>query len=208
MGVCQGQFGDVFCSASPSVALGAFEQATDSGDHQNYTMSVHRYWDKRVPVVVQTSATLGGTYATVTNYTFRYCGGLLQFTVPNTNTFVKILTGNFFNVTQLGDCSEWNLDLGGDIVDTTTFQTTGWKAKTPTVKQCAGKLMSFRVDDRLEKEFGNLMIFVLYVSDAFSVRFECYGWLTQVVPKETAVGVLTQEASFVTDADVFLYLAP
>jgi hypothetical protein len=205
----KGVGGDVWAAASPSLALGAPESMTDSGDHIVYTANIHKYWDKRTPVVVQVSPNGSTGWATVTDYTFRYVGGVVTFNtarVVGTNNFVRINTGNYFNVAQAGDCNDWSLDLGGDVTDTTVFQSPGgWKTKTPTTKGGSGKLSTFRFDDLFTKELGNLLVFVLYADKTANTRWEMYGYVTGVVPKNSATGVVTQEASYVVDGDAFYW---
>lgn len=208
MGTLAGIDADVWAAASPSVALAAPEACdnTDSGVWKKYKTHTHRYWDKRVAVVVQTSATGSGGWSTVTSgYTWQPIGGVIEFAVALTDHFVQVLTGNYFNVSQCADCYEWSLDMKANSTDTSVFQGDGWGAFTGTNKVASGKFGTFQVDDALITELANLLIFSLYVDKSVGTRWECAGYLVGDSFKAASNGVISQDISFTADGDVVFY---
>ncbi|SRR6266849_231131 len=200
---------DVWMAANPSVALGAPEAAgnTDSGAWILYKANTHWAWDKRVPIVVQTAPTVGGTYTTATDYVFQYAGGVIVFNTARTsgvNNFVRIQTGNFFNLTQLDDAHTWALSLKATAVDNTRFQTPGgWATRTATTKEGSGKIDTFRSDGRVTAELGAIVALQLYASKTLNYRWEALGWVTGVDPKGDVKGVEEQAMSFDVEADCY-----
>jgi len=44
------------------------------------------------------------------------------------------------STTKVGEISSWKLDIETDMKDITTFDTTGWKENTPTLKSWSGSV--------------------------------------------------------------------
>jgi hypothetical protein len=197
---------DVWLTASPSLTA-TNENCTDSGDHIVYFAGTHTAWDKRQPLIVQCSPNGTTGWATVTDYTFAYPIGRITFAsarVVSTNNFVRISSGYYFNLTQLDEAHTWNLSQKANITDTTPFQlTSGYKRKTLTLKGASGSVDSYRTDNRIFLELGNLTVIVMYIDKTANSRFVCYGWITAVDPKSEATGVNKQSASFESEGDVF-----
>ncbi len=216
MAAIQGVLGDIWLTASPSVQQTSVEAMNDSGDHINYNAATHKYWDFSHVIVFEQSANGSTGWTTINNtgsdaYYFNYCGGLLVFTVartPGVNNFIRIQAnaGWYLTATQLTDMHEWNLDLGGDTVDTTSFQApSNFRVHTATLKKATAKCNGYRTDGTLLADLNNLQILVLYANRSANVRWEMYAWCTAVVPKVTVAGVVTQEASFAIQGQVYYY---
>jgi len=210
MAIQAGLDGDVLLSASPSIALGAVELSTDSGDHIHYTMVTHKYWDRAFTVVVEQSPNGSSAWTTVptSEYTFQYCGGKITFTparVVATNNFIRITTAaHYYNVSSVSDCNEWSLDIGGDTEDTTPFQASGgWRQNTPTVKKASAKVSGFKPDDTFSGQLNGLVILVLYSDKSAGTRWEMYAYLVGVGKKVSATGLVTDETSFTVDSEPF-----
>jgi hypothetical protein len=190
---------DVWMAATPSI-VASNETATNSGDNITYTASVHKSWDWQQPIVVQNSANGSTGWATVTDYTFQYAGGVIVFNtarVPGTNAFTRISSGYYFNLTQLDDAHTWSLTLKANVKDTTPFQATGGYArKNATTKEGSGKIDTVRTDGRIFLELGNIVGLQLYVDKTNNVRWDGLGIVTGVDPKSDAKDVLTQAMSF------------
>jgi hypothetical protein len=197
---------DVWLTATPSI-VATNEAATDSGDHITYWTSVHTAWDKRQPLVVQTSPNGSTGWVTVTDYTFAYPIGRITFNtarVVSTNNFVRVSSGYYFNLTQVDDAHTWSLSEKINTTDTTPFQaTSGYKRKTTTIKSASGGFDTFRTDNRLGAELGNLTVCLLYIDKAANSRFAFYAWLTGFDPKSDAGGVIEQSCGFEVEGDVF-----
>lgn len=200
---------DVWLAANPSIAaVNETATNTDSGAWITYKASVHWAWDKRQPLVVQCSPNGSTGWATVTDYVFQYAGGVIVFNtarVAATNNFVRISSGNYFNLTQVDDSSKWSLSLKANTSDTTSFQATGgWARKTGTVKSGSGKVDTFRTDGRILLELGSLVAMQLYVSKTSNYRWEVLGWVTSLDPKSDAQGMVEQGMGFDIEGDAYL----
>jgi hypothetical protein len=182
MGVIAGSDADVWVAANPSITTSNEACTnTDSGVWKVYKTATHRYWDKRQPLTVEVSANGSSGWAAAPKpYTFAYAGGVLTFPSALTNHFVRV-SGFYFNVTQLGDCYDWTLDLKATSQDTSVFQGSGWGSYTGTQVNGSGTIASFRTDDRLSKE------------------------LTGVSPSASMSGVLEQAVTFDIDGGAYLY---
>ena len=197
---------DVYIAANPSIALGSPENCnnTDSGAWLLWQANTHKYWDKRVALTVESSpnGSTGWVAVAANLYTIRWVGGIITFAVAPTNHFIRIATGSYFVVSQCADCNDWSISMDVDVADTTTFQSQ-WRLKTPTVKGGSAKISSFRIDDLLAKELGNLLAVSLYTDRSAGTRWEFYAYITSVSPKNNATGVVEQEAAFAIDGDAF-----
>jgi len=205
MSAVSGYRGNVYITATPSVSFTNMAM-TDSGDHQHYTTPsgtyTQRYWDNTQPLTVQTSATGSGGWATVTNYTAQYVGGALVFSVPNTNTFVRV-SGNYFTYSALGDGHSWDLSMDSDIYDASTF-TNAWKIQIPGQLKASGSFAKFYNDGSFLSlmSAGALMVFILF-TDALSgpapqngPRYEAYGYIKQDQLKQAVNATVDESLSF------------
>lgn len=197
---------DVWVTANPSINT-TNESCTDAGDHINYTASVHPFWDIGATLTVQCSPNGTSGWATVTDYLFQYPIGKIIFNtarVPGTNNFVRISTGNYFTATQYDSTHKWSLSLKGNVAKTTPFQAPGqWEQYTPTTRGGTGKIDTYRNDDRLFKEIGNLLVMQLFVDKTNNVRWQFYARMTDVSPSADASNVQMQSLSFDVERDAF-----
>ncbi len=208
MGILQGLDADVWVTGTPSIALGAPESCTnvDGGTFLRYRAATHFYWDKYATLVVQCSPNGSTGWATVTDYTFEYPGGYVQFATARTagvNNFVRINAGNYFTVAQLASCHSWELSMKANVIDTTIFQQNAWGSSQAALKKASGKIESFLSDGTLDAQLAGLLVFVLYLQKTTNLRMEMYGWLTDVMPKSSMAGVVEKSISFEADGTVY-----
>jgi hypothetical protein len=200
---------DVALSASPSIAT-TNEAMNDSGDHITYLASIHTHWDQTQPFTVQTSPNGSSGWTTVTDYVMQWAIGKVVFNtarVPGTNAFVRISAGSYFNVTQVDETRGWSLSLKANTTNTTVFQSPGaWARNTATTKSGSGKLDTFRTDDRIFKEIGNLAVMQLWIDKSANIRWEFYAWITGVDPKADATDMVEQAVGFDVEGPAY-YLA-
>lgn len=201
-----GVSGDVWATANPSIGT-TNESCTDSGDHTNYTASVHAFWDIGTPVVVQNSPDGSTGWTTVTDYVFYYPIGKITFNTartPGTNAFTRIASGNYFTATQADYTSKWSLSLKGNVQKTTVFQATGaWEQNTGATKSGSGQFDTYRTDNRYFKEFGNLLVLQLYVDKTNNVRWQGYVRVTEVDPSADQSKIQMQTVKFLLERDAF-----
>jgi hypothetical protein len=198
---------DIWCTATPSVTA-TNESCTDSGDHTTYTASVHTFWDWTQTFTVQNSPNGSTGWTTVTDYTFQWATGKLIFNtarVVSTNNFTRISTGNYFTATQLDGSHIWTLTIKQAVKDTTCFQAaSAWQNNTPTIKSATAKVSTFRNDDRVSKELGNLLAVQLFVDKTNNIRWQFYALAVGSVPKIDANNVETQDLDFTSVRDIYL----
>ncbi len=157
-------------------------------------------------LTVQCSPNGSTGWATATDYTFDWIGGIVTFNtarVSGTNNFVRIQAGFYFNVSQVAQCGSWELDMKTNVVTTDVFQGSGWGSSQASMKSATGKVGSFIPDSTLATQLANLLVFILYTTKTVGSRFECYGFLTGVAPKSSMAGVVEQEVGFVVDGQVY-----
>jgi hypothetical protein len=124
--------------------------------------------------------------------------------VVSTNNFVRISVGSYFTATQLDASHTWSLQLKQLTKDTTCFQaTSAWASNTPTIKTSSGKIETYRNEDRVSKELGNLLGLQLFVDKTNNVRWQCYGIITGANPKVDVNNVETQEIDFQVVRDAY-----
>ena len=202
---------DVYMAANPSIATtNETANNTDSGVWITYQASVHLFWDKRVPVVVSTSPNGTSGWVVATDYVFQYAGGVIVFNtarISGTNNFVRITSGNYFNLTELDGSHAWTLSLKAAVADTTPFQAPGaWMLNTPTIKSGTAKVDAFRSDGRIAVELGALVAMQLYINLAGNDRWDVLGWIDGIDPKQDTKGVTEQSLSVAIEGDCYLRL--
>ena len=206
-----GVVSDVYMAANPSIATtNETANNTDSGAWIVYQASVHWAWDKRVGVTVQTSPNGTSGWAVATDYVFEYAGGVIVFNTPRvsgTNNFVRIATGNYFNLTELDLSHTWTLSLKATVADTTSFQAPGaWAVNTPTIRSGTAKVDTFRSDGRMALELGNLVAMQFYIDLATNMRWDILGWVDGIDPKSDIKGVVEEALSVTIEGDCYLRL--
>jgi hypothetical protein len=200
--------GDIYTTASPSIALSSPESCTDSGDHTTYQAATHEFWDWTQTLTVQNSPNGSSSWSTVTDYVFQWATGRVVFNTartPGTNAFTRISAGNFLTATQADSSYMWSADIEGKIQDTTVFQSPGgWQLNTGLTKSAKGQFETYRNDNRYFLELGNLVGIKLYIDKPNNVRWQCFAVFLQA-PNATAKvsAVETQKISFVSVQDVY-----
>lgn len=216
MSALAGINGDLWLSTSPSTALGSPEACTDSGDHQHYYASVHQAWDSTQSFVVQNSPD-GSTWTTVSasNYVVWWPVGAIIFTAVQTNTHVRIQTGNYFALSALDGAHMWKAQYKAGTKDTTPFQASGgWAVNTATIKQASFNADCFRDDARVLKEMitgtgsinisGGIVLCQLWFNEAGGQRWQFYGLPTGVAQTDAANDVEKQTINFQVTGPLYL----
>lgn len=156
------------------------------------------------PSVTMASTQTGIAWATNSANSFQFVGGVITFNSALASTqVVQILSGNFFNVIQLGTCTDWTLDEKSTLVDITVFQAALWQNNLNVILGATGTITSFLHDATLDPSLANILVFILYISKTANSRFECYGWLTDEQVKSSAKGVITKTFNFTADGAVY-----
>jgi hypothetical protein len=118
---------------------------------------------------------------------------------------VRISAGSYFTATQLEAAHTWDLQQKAIVKDSTSFQATGgWMTNTTIIKSATGKIDTYRNDDRLTKELGNLLGMQLYIDKANNIRWQFYALNTGSDPKSNVNDLQTQTLSFMSVKDIYL----
>lgn len=148
MGALAGYKASLYATTTPSVAF-TNEAFTDAGDHKNYTISnsVKTFWDNATALTVQTSPD-AIVWTTVTvGFTVNYCGGIITFASAVTGATPSCrVSGNYLPYSLVGDAKEVDVTVTLDILDSTSFNTTGWKTKTASLVGAEMKVNKWWID--------------------------------------------------------------
>jgi hypothetical protein len=200
---------DIYIAAPASVAFAATE-ATTTSDRITYTITAtaKRYWDRSVAVTVQTSPD-GVTWGTVTvGFTIQYVGGKVIFTVQQAvGTQVRLTTGSYLPVSQLGQGREWTLDASAAMLDTSIFGS-AWKTRIAGPIEAHAKLTRWWLDGYFAtaNNLTNLVVIVLYVDQPTGSRYEGFAYLKRDSIKAAVAGVVDEPLEFDFTGNVY-YLA-
>ena len=199
----------IYITAHPSLSA-TNETCTDSGDHINYTASVHTVWDKEQTLTIQCSPNGSGSWETVTDYVFHYATGQIVFNtarVVDTNDRVRISTGKYFNLTEAANASQWSISLKGESKDTTPFKATGaMRQRTGTLKDWSAKFNTFNYDDTFFDELTKIVVIAFYVDYSAGTYWIGTGTLSGLDIATAEDDVATQNVS-VEAADEIVYVA-
>lgn len=141
----------VLIASLPSVAF--TNEATTTSDLTTYTItnSAHRYFDKSVPTVVQTSPD-GTTWSTVTTgFTLYRANARVVFaSAQPAGTQVRFASGNYFPYATIAEAATCEFSGKMGTEDTTTFvsatASNGGKSFTPTTLTGTLKYSSFWIN--------------------------------------------------------------
>lgn len=186
------------------------EAMTDSGDHMRYfiTNAAKGYWDLSAPLTVEKSTNGGTSWAAVTTgFIVELCGGNLVFAVSQTTAIFRV-TGKYFTLAAVGGGFNWKLDAENDLLESTDFQSNGWKTYVEGQSSFSGSFEKFWVDGTSLADLGNeLIMIVLYIdAGASKIRYEGYA----IIGKngvETPVDGLVKESIDFTGNGAFYYRA-
>ncbi len=121
-----------YVGSLPSVAF--TDEATTTSDRITYSISnaAHRYLDKSVATVVQTSPD-GSTWTTVTSgFTLYRCNARVVFTSTQPiGTQVRLHSGNYIPYASLAQSYSADYSAKMDMLDSTVFNSTGNKTFVP-----------------------------------------------------------------------------
>lgn len=176
---------NIYLSATSSLAFTNLA-LVDSGDHINFQAannSAQRYWDRKVPIVVQTSPD-GATWTTITNYQALFCGGRIELPSALSGATPSVrVSGNYKALSFLGYAKSVDLKPQIDIADITTFQNppSPWKQKLALLGDNDISLSKWWIDTSLLAYLGNECVIVMYPNAASiskpNQRYECFALL-------------------------------
>lgn len=199
--------GDIYTTGSPSVPLSSAESCTDSGDHTTYQASVHEFWDWTQTLTVQNSPNGSTSWTTVTDFVFQWATGKVVFNTPRvvgTNNFVQISASNYFTATQYDGSYMWSNTVECKVHPTTQFQAPGaWEQNTATTRSAKSEIETYRNDNRMFAELGNMVGLKLYIDKPNNIRWQFFA--TPLAPITTAkvTAIETQKITFASLHDVY-----
>lgn len=200
-----GYSADLYITSTPSVAFTA-EATTATTPLTVYaiTNAAKRYWDRGVTVLVEFSTNGGSTWATQAagTYTLNYVGGVVTFPSAQAAGTIIRVSGNYYPYAQLGGGKEWDLTVDGNLVDTTTFGSGGWKSFTPVIKGGTVKMSRWWLDSSMLANLANPLVAILYVNQAAGTRYDGFVRLKASSVKTAVAGVVDESLEFALDGAI------
>jgi|SRR6266567_1092151 len=191
----------VLVASLPSVAF--TNEATTSPDRTTYTISnaAHRYFDKSVPVVTQTSPD-GTTWTTVTvGFTlFRANARVVFASQQAVGTQVRFQSGNYFPYSQIAEAASCEFSGKMGTEDTTTFQSAaasnGAHSFTPTLLTGTLKYGSFWINIARAQSLVARDYLIVSFQTPPGNRYEGFCYAGDCNIKDDVNKVVTQDLQF------------
>ncbi|GAB7388997.1 hypothetical protein BSNK01_28350 [Bacillaceae bacterium] len=164
-----------------------------------------RYWDKKMPVIVETSPD-GTNWTTVpaSEYRVEYVGGHVVFKTARPGETQVRVSGACFNVMQIGGFFEWSLDFERETEDVTTFDFDGWAESVPTSISASGSASRYwAVSNEFFELLGKEVILVLYVDRSTNRRYEGYFILTGHSVETPSDSFIEEQLDFESAGEVY-----
>lgn len=196
-----GYTSQVLIASLPSVAF--TNEATTTSDRITYTITnaAHRYFDKSVPVVTQTSPD-GTTWTTVTTgFQLFRCNARVVFTSAQpVGTQVRFASGNYFPYAQIAETASAEVAFKMNTDETTTFASAtannGAKSFTPTTMEATLKYGSFWASNgRLASLVARDYLIVSFQSPTGN-RYEGFCYASDAGIKDDVNKVVTKDLVF------------
>lgn len=196
-----GYTSQVLIASLPSVAF--TNEATTTSDRITYTITnaAHRYFDKSVPVVTQTSPD-GTTWTTVTTgFQLFRCNARVVFTSQQpVGTQVRFASGNYFPYAQIAEAASCEVAFKMNTDETTTFASatasSGGKSFTPTTLEATLKYNSFWASNgRLASLVARDYLIVSFQSPTGN-RYEGFCYASDAGIKDDVNKVVTKDLVF------------
>src|SRR5258708_2811865 len=191
----------VLIASLPSVAF--TNEATTTSDRITYTISnaAHRYFDKSVPVVTQTSPD-GVTWTTVTVgfQLFRANARVVFTSAQPVGTQVRFASGNYFPYAQIAEAASCEFNGKMNTEDTTTFQSAaasgGAHSFTPTTLEGTLKYGSFWINIARAQSLVARDFLIVSFQTPPGNRYEGFCYAGDCNIKTDAGKVVTQDLVF------------
>lgn len=192
------------------------ESATDTGDHIHYFTATHQAWDQSQGITIQNSPNGTSGWTTVTDYVFYWPVGEIVFNTVRTNTFTRILQGNYFSLSALDGAHAWKMSVKGQTKDVTPFQASGaWAQYLATIKSMTFSVDCFRYDARILNEMitsgmglinisGGIIMCQLWFNETGGQRWQFYAFPTGITDTIAANDVDKQSVNFQATGPVYL----
>lgn len=132
------------------------------------TNTTKRYWDDSLPVTVKKNAVVQSS-----GYSLEYAGGVVVFAVALTSETI-LVSGKYFNTTQLATFFNWKLDIDAELKDITTFASSGWKEQLAVINGWSASAEGYWADGSFISLLGSRVILILWVDDTSNKRYEGY----------------------------------
>lgn len=187
----------VLLASLPSVAF--TNEATTTSDLTTYTITnaAHRYFDKSVAVVTQTSPD-GTTWTTVTTgFTlFRANARVVFGTAQAAGTQVRFQSGNYFPYAAIAEAASCEFTAKMGMEDVTTFNTTGTKTFVPTTITGDLKYNSWWQNNTRVASLTTRDFLIVSFVTATSNRYEGFCYASDCNIKTDVNKVVTQDLVF------------
>lgn len=148
-----------------------------------------RYWAPDVPVTVKVD---GGVVTT--GFVLEGAGGFVVFDEAQDSEAVVTVSGSALTLVQAGGFFSWSVDLDGDDLEATTFESTGCKEFVRGLLGWSGSAEAYWGDRRFFDSLGEIVVLKLFVDAGASQKcLEGYA-LINGVGIEANVGEIVQQS--------------
>lgn len=201
-----GYLADLYMASGAGVTF-TTEAMTDSGDHTTYKhgTAAHRYWDDTASLTIEVSTDSGSNWDTAdpADYTVEYPSGYVIFASANGGSDLVRASGKYLAVSQIGQAYDWEVSPSADVLDVTTFSSTGWKSKTVGLHDASGKASSYFLDSTFFDLLGERMVIIFYPKFSTGERFEGFCYLKSDPIKAAVDAVVAEELNFEIDGNLY-----
>lgn len=207
MAAITGANGTLYRKTTAAAQSMTTEATTDLGSNRyQITNGLKRYVDKTQTVSVYDNGVLQ-----TSGYTFEYTGGIVEFDSPPTEPVT--ISGYYWTIQEVAQFYEWSLDLGADLEDITSFDSSGWKQHTPVNKEATGTAAAYWLEDSWHLPYGDAdttlddIMPVLFNVDGVNDYYEGYFLVEGLTIDTPSDGVVKSSLSFKADGQVY-YRSP
>ena len=184
------------------------QEALERIDSREYRIADRSkaYWNKGYPVTVERSTDGGETWVIVTaGFEVQHVGGYVVFAQDQDEGTQFRVSGQYYELAQVGGAFSWTVETSLDTVDTPTFESEGWNEVTPTIKSFTGSAEAYWINGGHIDELGEELIIVFFVNakDPKKPRYEGYGLLTSVSTEAPVDDVIQEPLEFTGTSRLF-----
>lgn len=187
-----GKVGAVYVSDRETAPVPFVDKpTTPDAERKRYQVTdpAFRYWAPDEPVTVKVD---GDTVTT--GFTLEGAGGFVVFDEAQDVEAVVTVSGSALTLTQAGGFFNWSIDLDGDDLDATTFESEGRKEFVRGLLGWSGSAEAYWGDRRFFDSLGEIVVVKLFVDAGASQKcLEGYA-LINGVGVEANVGEIVQQS--------------
>ena len=162
-----------------------------------------RYWDRTVPIAVERD----GNPVPENEYRVQHAGGRIYFYEPQDPADTITVSGAYVSVTVAAECREYTLTLESALVDTTVFESQGWRERIAGINGVSGTISGFyNVNNLFTDRLLNQepLVIELWPNDALGEIFAFYAVLESQELSAAVEGAVETAVGYQSDGDLLI----